>query len=61
MRPLDFYCEAPLHVHRGECVGIRCNMINRFNVELESVVILHGSEDYSFIEVEDYGLVSDFS
>ena len=29
IRPLDFYCEAPGEVHRGESVGLRCNVLNR--------------------------------
>lgn len=61
IRPVDFYCEAPSQIHRGESVGLRCNLINRYNVELESVVILKGSPQYSFINVEDYGYVTSFN
>ena len=61
IRPIDFYCEAPDHVHRGESVGLRCNILNRSPYEIESVVVLKGSEDYSFIHVEAYGYVTSFA
>ena len=61
IRPIDFYCEAPDHVHRGESVGLRCNVINRSNFEIESVVVLKGSDSYSFIHVEAYGYVTSFA
>ena len=61
IRPIDFYCEAPDHVHRGESVGLRCNVINRSNYEIESVVVLKGSSSYSFIHVEAYGYVTSFA
>ncbi len=34
IRPIDFYCEAPGQIHRGESVGIRCNVINRSPYEI---------------------------
>ena len=61
IRPIDFYCEAPGEIHRGESVGLRCNILNRINTEIESVVILKGSEDYSFIHVENYGYVTSYN
>ena len=41
--------------------GIRCNIINRSTYEMESTVILKGSEDYSFINVESYGYVTSYA
>ena len=41
--------------------GIRCNIINRSTYEMESTVILKGSEDYSFINVENYGYVTSYA
>lgn len=61
IRPVDFYCEAPSQVHRGESVGLRCNVLNRYNVELESVIVLKGSDQYSFIHVENYGYVTSYA
>ena len=31
IRPIHFYCEAPSEVHRGESVGIRCMIMNRYD------------------------------
>jgi hypothetical protein len=46
---------------RGESVGIRCILLNRTPYELESVLILKGSDDYSFIHVEKYGYVTSYA
>jgi hypothetical protein len=61
IRPVHFYCEAPTEVHRGESVGIRCMIMNRSPYDLETVIILHGSDDYEFIHVEEYGYVNSHS
>lgn len=61
IRPIDFYCEAPHHVHRGEQVGIRCIVLNRSPFEIEAVLVLEGSDDYSFIHVEEYGHVVSYA
>ncbi len=29
-RPVHFDCEAPVEIHRGESVGIRCLVMNRY-------------------------------
>ena len=57
IRPVHFYCEAPVKVCRGESVGIRCMIMNRSPYDLETVIILMGSDDYEFIHVGPYGLV----
>ena len=57
IRPVHFYCEAPKEVHRGESVGIRCMIMNRSPYDLETVIMLMGSDDYEFINVESYGFV----
>jgi hypothetical protein len=36
-------------------------VLNRSPIELEAVVIIRGSEDFSFIHVEDYGYVSSYA
>ena len=51
-RPVDFYCEAPEQVRRGESIGVRCSLLNRTPEQMEYMVVLKGSEDYSFINVE---------
>ncbi|TRY72565.1 hypothetical protein TCAL_06513 [Tigriopus californicus] len=61
IRPLDFYCEAPEAVHRGESIGIRCMFINRGPHPLEATIMLPGSEDYAFIHVEHFGFVSSYA
>ena len=57
IKPIHFYCEAPKEIHRGESVGIRCMIMNRSPYDLETVIILHGSDDYEFIQVEEFGHV----
>ena len=60
-RPVDFYCEAPEQVRRGESIGVRCSLINRTPEQMEYMVVLKGSEDYSFINVEEYGYVTSYA
>ena len=43
-RPIHFYCEGPSEIHRGESVGVRCMIMNRSPLELETVIILKGSK-----------------
>ena len=50
-----------VYFYRGECPSIRCIVLNRSPVELEAVVILRGSDDFSFIHVEDYGYVASYA
>ena len=61
IRPIHFYCEAPEEVHRGESVGIRCMIMNRSPYDLETVIILEGSDQYEFIHVEQYGYVKSYN
>ena len=61
IRPVHFYCEAPVSVRRGESVGIRCMIMNRSPYDLETVIILEGSDDYEFIHVGPYGVVDHFN
>lgn len=61
MRPIHFYCEGPSQIHRGESVGVRCMIMNRSPYELETVIILKGSDQYKFIHVEEYGYVVSYA
>jgi len=61
IRPVHFFCEGPESVHRGESVGIRCMIMNRSPYDLETVIILNGSDDYEFIHVEGYGYVRSYN
>ncbi len=47
--------------YRGESVGVRCILLNRTPYELEAVVMLSASDDYSFIHVEKYGYVVSYA
>ena len=60
IRPIHFYCEGPESVHSGESVGIRCMIMNRSPYDLETVIILVGSDDYEFIHVGEYGQVESY-
>ncbi|ELU06775.1 hypothetical protein CAPTEDRAFT_193982 [Capitella teleta] len=59
----DFFMrsEAPHFVCRGEQFGVRLGMFNMWDQELEVLVMLHGSDDYRFIRVEDFGQVSSYN
>ena len=48
-------------VHRGETLSIKCTIFNWQEEDEEVVIILHGSEDYDFVHVEDYGYVVSFA
>ena len=58
IKPVHFYCECPKEAHRGESIGIRCMIMNRSPYDLETVIVLVGSDDYEFIHVEEYGVVT---
>ena len=60
-RPLWLFCEAPEVVHRGETVSIKCTIFNWQEVDEEIVIVLHGSDDYSFVNVEENGYVVSFA
>ena len=40
-------------------MSVRCSLLNRTPEPLESVVILAGSDDYSFIEVQNWTVAYD--
>ena len=40
---------------------MRCSLINRTPEMLESVVVLAASDDYQFIQVEEYGHVKSYN
>ena len=61
IRPIHFYCEVPAEVRRGESIGVRCVLLNRSKYEWEAMIILAGSTDYEFINVEDYGYVVSYA
>ena len=54
-------CEGPSQLRRGEQVGIRCGLFNKWTQYVEVMVTLHGNENYRFINVEEYGIVSSYS
>jgi len=60
-RPVDFYCEGPAKIRRGETVGLLCSLINRQTVDLEATVVLFGSEDYAFVQVGEFGHAVSYS
>ena len=48
-------------MRRGESIGVRCVLLNRSKYEWEAMIILAGSTDYEFINVEDYGYVVSYA
>ena len=48
-------------VHRGETLSIKCTIFNWQEYDEEVVIILHGSDDYEFVHVEEYGYVVSFA
>nr|UCK81480.1 macroglobulin-complement related protein-like 2 [Arenicola marina] len=54
-------CEAPATIRRGEQVGIRCAIFSYWDQHMEAMITLHGSDDYEFVIVEEYGIVSSYT
>ena len=48
-------------VHRGETVSIKCTIFNWQEVDEEIVIILHGSDDFDFVHVEENGYVVSYA
>ena len=48
-------------VHRGETLSIKCTIFNWQEYDEEVVIILHGSDDFDFVHVEEYGYVASFA
>lgn len=42
---------------QGEQVGIRVTVFNYMTEDMESTVVLTGSQDYKFVHVEENGIV----
>ena len=53
--------EMPTEVRLGEQIGIRVDVFNFQPQRIEGLIILHGSEDYKFVNLEKDGMVSSFS
>ncbi|XP_042213944.1 CD109 antigen-like isoform X2 [Homarus americanus] len=55
--PFYIMTEAPTVCRRGEQISIRVLMFNLLDTTIQAVLLLHDSDDYSFVNVEKDGLV----
>ena len=53
--------EMPSESRLGEQIGIRVDAFNFQSQRIEGLIILHPSEDYKFVNLEEDGLVSSFA
>ena len=54
--------EAPgTEVVKGEMIGVRIGLFNYFIEDLECIVMLHGSDNYKFVVIEEFGIVSSYA
>jgi len=53
--------EAPDAIRRGEQVGLRLDVFNYWDQDMEVIIMLHGDPAYKFIHVEDFGYVVSYS
>jgi len=61
-RPFYMRAEMPESAVKGEQIGVRLALFNYWGQEnLECVVTLHDSDDYRFVVVEEFGIVSSYS
>jgi CD109 antigen len=53
--------EMPTECRLGEQIGVRVDAFNFQSQRIEALIILHGSDSYRFVNVENDGLVSSFA
>lgn len=53
--------ENPDVIRRGEQIGLRLDIYNYWDQDLEVLILLHGDPDYRFIIVEDFGYVVSYN
>ncbi|CAL4102803.1 unnamed protein product [Meganyctiphanes norvegica] len=57
MPPIYIAVEMPDACRRGEQVGIRVMVFNNLDIPHMILVVLHGSDDYKFLVVEEGGII----
>lgn len=60
-RPFFMTTEAPTEAVYGEQIGIRVVLFNYQHFEIQAELILHDSEDYRFVHVQPFGIVSSYN
>nr|XP_045598849.1 CD109 antigen-like [Procambarus clarkii] len=58
--PFYIAVEGPAVCRRGEQISLRVLVYNMLSKAIQAVVLLHDSDDYSFVNVERYGDVQHF-
>jgi hypothetical protein len=53
--------ESPDAIRRGEQVGLRLDVYNYWDQDMEVIIMLHGDPTYKFIHVEDFGYVVSYA
>lgn len=59
--PFFINVEMPSSSHQGEQVGIRVTVFNYMCNDIEATVVLHSSEHYKFVHVEQNGIVRSYN
>lgn len=61
VRPVYITVQGPPMAQSGEQIGLRISVFNYWEEELDILVTLHSSPDYSFVNVEEFGIVSSYA
>ncbi|XP_035214873.1 CD109 antigen-like isoform X2 [Stegodyphus dumicola] len=60
-KPFFINVEGPEEASIGEQIGLRVSVINYQFIEIKAEIILAGSDDYRFVQVEPLGIVSSYN
>ncbi|GFQ90018.1 pregnancy zone protein, partial [Trichonephila clavata] len=60
-KPFFIIVEGPEEAVVGEQIGLRVSIMNYQFIEIKAEVILLASDDYRFVEVEPFGIVSSYN
>ncbi|XP_055916292.1 CD109 antigen [Eupeodes corollae] len=61
VQPFFINVEMPSECYQGEQIGVRVTLFNYMEMPMEATVVLHGSQDYKFVHVEDGGIVRSYN
>ncbi|ELT90450.1 hypothetical protein CAPTEDRAFT_197471 [Capitella teleta] len=53
--------EVPSSCKRGEQLGVQMSVFNHWNQSIDAIIVLRDSEDYRFIRVEEFGILSSYN
>ncbi|ELT90449.1 hypothetical protein CAPTEDRAFT_197470 [Capitella teleta] len=53
--------EVPSSCKRGEQLGVQMSVFNHWDQSIDAIIVLRDSEDYRFIRVEEFGILSSYN